>query len=255
MTPQGAKADAALCLAKLDWESSILKETRLGLRWAAGRSWTALKKSVSSFPDVFEKLNAASVFARLSMSEHAYIQALERIGFTYAGGLSTLRMKQLRPSSVPGQNIVLRQAQGKDTLQLVRIAHLAFEEGRFYHEPGLPPGGAKKIYGEWAKNSVKGGYASEVIVALDKKVLGFVTLKKDDKNRSLWIDLIAVSPAAQGKGVGSLLVAESWRRAEKLVGFTLGVKTQTENLGALRFYMRNGFEPGPFKLDYVWRKQ
>jgi dTDP-4-amino-4,6-dideoxy-D-galactose acyltransferase len=187
------------------------------------------------------------------MSDHRIIQALERSGFSYVGGLSTLHMKRLNPSPREDKTL-LRKAQTKDIAQLRKIAHLAFEEGRFYNEPGLSYEGAKKIYGEWAKNSVKGGYANEVIVAVRNKVLGFVTLKNDRKNRILWIDLIAVSPEAQGQGVGSLLVAESWKRVEVLKDNTLGVKTQTENLGALRFYMRNGFEPEPFKLDYVWRK-
>jgi dTDP-4-amino-4,6-dideoxy-D-galactose acyltransferase len=252
-TTSGKITQAAFGLVKLEWESAILKEPRYGLKWAAGRSWSSLRKAVLSFPGVFEMIGAASVFIRLPMSSHRFIQALEGSGFSYVGGLSTLRMKRLNPS--PRQDkTLLRTAQARDTAQLRMIAHIAFEEGRFYNEPGLSSEGAKKIYGEWARNSVKGGYANEVIVAVKDKVLGFVTLKDEKKNRILWIDLIAVSPAAQGQGVGSLLVAESWKRVEALKDYTLGVKTQTENLGALRFYMRNGFEPEPFKLDYVWRK-
>jgi GNAT superfamily N-acetyltransferase len=135
--------------------------------------------------------------------------------------------------------------------QLEEIAFTAFKEGRFYHERGLRDGAAQQIYSAWAKNGVN--YADEVWVTGKEVVTGFLTLKRDERNKRLWIDLIAVAPHAQGSGLGSVLVARSFESARQLKGWTLGVKTEPENLGALRFYLRNGLELESFQLDYSWR--
>ena len=246
---------AAFCLFYREWESGLLHEKRWGLKWAAGRSDKDLAQAVSQLPALFRKKGAASVAVRAFMADHAFIQMLERNGFHYVGGLVTLRIPPeglKREGLVSKDGIPLRPAEKKDLGPLKVIAREAFREGRFYHEPGLKKGAAQIIYGEWAKNMLN--YADEVRVA-GKKPLGFVSLKKDVSNKRIWIDLIAVSPTAQSKGIGALLAAESRKAALRQKGWDLGVKTEPENLGALRFYLKNGFALESFQLDYIWRKK
>lgn len=250
---KGASPSAAFCLFYREWESGLLHEKRWGLKWAAGRSGRELSLAFFRLPLLFRRKSAASVAVRTFMSDHAFIQMLEKTGFHYVGGLVTLRippegLRKELPVSKGG--VPLRPAKKKDLGPLKVIAREAFREGRFHHEPGLKKGAAQIIYGEWAKNMLN--YADEVRVA-GKKPLGFVSLKKDDSNKRLWIDLIAVSPKAQSRGIGALLAMESRKATLRQPGWDLGVKTEPENLGALRFYMKNGFALESFQLDYIWR--
>ena len=243
---------AAFCLFKRKWESSILTESRWGLRWTAARSKRDLEKAIPHLPEVFYKLNASSVAVRVPMSDHFFVQILERIGFCYSGGLVILVQNHAALSLVTKiPEVSLRSVQKKDIAQLEKIAFTAFQEGRFYHELGLKRGAAQKIYSAWGKNAVN--YADEVWVAGLNKILGFVSLKKDAPNKRLWIDLIAVTPKAQGQGLGMWLVQKSAQRASRTAGWSLGVKTEPENLKALRFYLKNGFLLESFQLDYFWR--
>lgn len=243
---------AAFCLFEREWESSILRESRWGLKWAAGRCKKDLEQASRFLPQVFKKKKVSSVAVRIPMSNHYFVQVLERIGFCYSGGLVALSQKPNAADFFPvTYNPALRTIQKSDIPQLKKIANIAFQEGRFYHEQGLKSGAAQKIYSAWAKNAVN--YADEVWVAGQKKILGFVSLKKDAQNKKLWIDLIAVPPRAQGQGIGALLVKKSFQRASQKAGWTLGVKTEPENLKALRFYLKNRFVLESFQLDYFWR--
>jgi ribosomal protein S18 acetylase RimI-like enzyme len=250
---EGKTIRAAYCLFSRDWESGILQESRWGLKWAAGLSPVELARETAGLPEVFKILGAASVAARVPMSHHPFVQVLEGSGFRYVGGLVILKMAQWQNRPTTGNGSPgLRPVTRGDIPQLEKIAYSAFKEGRFYHEQGLKPGSARKIYSIWAKNSVN--YADIVRVAGEKNILGFVSLKKDSDLKRIWIDLIAVSPRIQGRGVGGLLVTESLRHMPKQSGWTLGVKTEPENLSALRFYLKNGFELESFQLDYIWRR-
>jgi GNAT superfamily N-acetyltransferase len=186
------------------------------------------------------------------MSDHFFVQILERMSFCYSGGLVILGQDHAALSlGTKNSEVSLRAVQKKDIAQLEKIAFTAFQEGRFYHELGLKRGAAQKIYSAWGKNAVN--YADEVWVAGLNKILGFVSLKKDAPNKRLWIDLIAVTPKAQGQGLGMWLVQKSAQRASRTAGWSLGVKTEPENLKALRFYLKNGFLLESFQLDYFWR--
>jgi ribosomal protein S18 acetylase RimI-like enzyme len=251
----GGKAiRAAYCLFPREWESGILEESRWGLKWAAVPYPGDLAQETARLSELFKILGAASVAARIPMANHPFVQVLEGCGFRYAGGLVVLKMARWenRPTTA-SQGNAPRPVTRKDLIQLEKIAYSAFKEGRFYHEPGLKPGSARKIYSIWAKNSVH--YADVVRVAGKKNILGFVSLKKDPGIKRLWIDLIAVAPGAQGGGVGGLLVTESLGHIPRQKGWTFGVKTEPENLLALRFYLKNGFELESFQLDYVWRRE
>jgi len=243
---------AAFSLFERKWESSILHESRWGLKWACARSKKELEKAILHLPRVFQKLNASSVAVRIPMSDHYFVQVLEKTGFSYSGGLVVLAQEHpaLSIGTRPPVNS-LRRIQKKDIPQLEKIAFNSFQEGRFYHERGLKKGAAQKIYSAWGKNAVN--YADEVWVAEQNKILGFVSLKKDIQIKRLWIDLIAVTPKAQGRGLGKWLVQKSVQSASQTAGWSLGVKTEPENLKALRFYLKNGFLLESFQLDYFWR--
>ncbi|MGE7604844.1 GNAT family N-acetyltransferase [Peribacillus sp. NPDC097675] len=62
-----------------------------------------------------------------------------------------------------------------------------------------------------------------------------------DWNRFCYIENIATKKAYRGSGVGKLLLnkAEEWAKQRNLIGMSL--ETQDDNLGACRFYVKQGF--------------
>lgn len=62
-----------------------------------------------------------------------------------------------------------------------------------------------------------------------------------DWNRFCYIENIATKKEYRGSGVGTLLLhqAEEWAKQRNLIGMSL--ETQDDNLGACRFYVKQGF--------------
>ena len=62
-----------------------------------------------------------------------------------------------------------------------------------------------------------------------------------DWNRFCYIENIAAKKEVRGHGIGKLLLAkaEEWAKERKLIGMSL--EAQDDNLGACRFYVKQGF--------------
>lgn len=70
--------------------------------------------------------------------------------------------------------------------------------------------------------------------------IGQIRISKD-WNRFCYIENIATKKDYRGSGVGKLLLnkAEEWAKQRKLIGMSL--EAQDDNLGACRFYVKQGF--------------
>lgn len=68
--------------------------------------------------------------------------------------------------------------------------------------------------------------------------------EKLDWNRFCYIENIATKKEYRGSGVGKLLLnkAEEWAKPKNLIGMSL--EAQDDNLGACRFYVKQGFVLG-----------
>jgi GNAT superfamily N-acetyltransferase len=64
---------------------------------------------------------------------------------------------------------------------------------------------------------------------------------EDQARGTYYLNLIAVSPAARGKGIGSLLVAEAERQARAAQFGRLTLSTFESDEGLMRFYGGHGF--------------
>lgn len=78
---------------------------------------------------------------------------------------------------------------------------------------------------------------AQTICAVDAtgRLVGFVTIDP----ATAYLDQLAVAPTAKGKGVARRLLDEALGLSPK----GLGLDVNTDNSRALRFYMREGFEP------------
>jgi dTDP-4-amino-4,6-dideoxy-D-galactose acyltransferase len=103
------------------------------------------------------------------------------------------------------------------------------------------------MYRRWIEGSVTGELADAVLVALAADVYdgadvhpsGMITLSESAGVAS--IGLIAVSPAARGKGMGSALVQAAHRWMQDRGACASRVVTQLANAPACRLYERSGY--------------
>ncbi|MEO2203699.1 GNAT family N-acetyltransferase [Paenibacillus pabuli] len=75
---------------------------------------------------------------------------------------------------------------------------------------------------------------------MNNTCIGQIRIIKD-WNRFCYIENIAIKKDYRGSGVGTLLInkAEEWAKQRKLIGMSL--EAQDDNLGACRFYVKQGF--------------
>ncbi|MCG7378730.1 GNAT family N-acetyltransferase [Paenibacillus sp. ACRSA] len=75
---------------------------------------------------------------------------------------------------------------------------------------------------------------------MNNTCIGQIRIIKD-WNRFCYIENIATKKDYRGSGVGKLLLnqAEEWAKERKLIGLSL--EAQDDNLGACRFYVKQGF--------------
>jgi ribosomal protein S18 acetylase RimI-like enzyme len=124
--------------------------------------------------------------------------------------------------------------------ELTKMAVLIGESSRYFKDPLIPRERAVHLYETWLKNSIFGGRASEVVGLFDERRLAGIATLKDEEERVV-IDLIGVSAASQGRGVGTRLLQEVFRYARERERREVVVTTEGENVPANRLYQKNGF--------------
>ncbi len=144
------------------------------------------------------------------------------------------------PASSGARSIVERFAGDRPDAALVRLALRSGEYSRFRRDPSFPWELADLLYSRWIERSVAGEIADEVLVARDGgEIVGMITLGRAGERGD--IGLVAVDPAAQGRGLGRLLVTEAGRRFAASGRTVAQVVTQAENGPARRLYESCGY--------------
>lgn len=115
-------------------------------------------------------------------------------------------------------------------------------------DPRLPLDRTRRLYAAWARNDVTGRAQRVIVARIAGQIAGYLSILVRE---AAIIDLVAVSPAHQGIGIGSAMLASfvDWVDAQ---GFAATVGTQATN-PALRLYARHGFAPTHTDLTYhLW---
>lgn len=118
---------------------------------------------------------------------------------------------------------------------------------RYHKDAAIHQNTSNKIYKAWFFNSLFNGYADEVLVAQYNELnVGFMSLKVEGK--TALIDLVVVDPRYQNLSIGALLLSHAIHHLEGLGINYIAVETEAENIGANRFYQKNGFLSEDFSL-------
>jgi GNAT superfamily N-acetyltransferase len=123
----------------------------------------------------------------------------------------------------------------------------AFRTTRFHLDPVIPDAVAHRIKRDWADAYVAGTRGeSALTVELDGRSAGLLGVVAQEQTRT--IDLLAVSPDAQGRGAGRALIRRFCEDSRDCSD-ALEVGTQAANEPAIRRYERLGFETARTAYD------
>ncbi len=198
-----------------------------------------LDSSSENLPDEVRRFDFA--WSKVSTEEPPVVTRLLRMGFELV--VTELQFEQSLgrerasdAASPPG----IREATPDDEGDVVKIAKEAFRDDRFHKDSKIGANAAAAVKGKWARNFFSGARGDRMFIATDDEgnVGGFILLI--DSGSSTVIDLVAVAPHAQRRGLGERLVAavieSAGLRTERVL-----VGTQITNSASVRLYSRLGF--------------
>lgn len=133
---------------------------------------------------------------------------------------------------------------------LVNIAGDAFGYSRYFNDPYLPKDKSNAIYKQWVINSFGSQEKYFITEQTDGNVISF--LISTFSGKECRIELIAVDNKYSGQGHGSNMMnkLEQYCKANNV--YKIVVSTQGNNVGAMRFYMKNGFILSECSTIFHW---
>lgn len=194
-----------------------------------------------------------SVYAiRAEARQYALVYHLVRHGFTHVG--TSLRLDLPLDKSIidttPGPSydtFLIRDFRDTDLPRLQDIIRRSHKHSHFFCEVRFPPERVRDLFAEWIQKSAQ-GLAHKILVAeFEGEVGGFCsiflnpTLRPYIRKSIGIIDFIVVDERMQGKGVGKKLLQSTFAELRGQAD-EVELRTMADNLEALRFYEKNGFQ-------------
>lgn len=241
---------AAGCLILEDkpWDSAMLSVATRSLVLVVGLSTRRARGEIASRMlehslDARAGDSAGLVTTRISADDTELLHPLEDHGFRVVVPMVTLGKSIEKAKFVLPRGTSISALRPGDIEQIERIAATAFLWGRFSADPRVPASTAEKVHRTWARNCCLGTHARHVLVARERReVLGFIALKFLPAGgiEVGSIELIAISEASRGMGIGRGLVHAGCNWLSSSVDHVV-VRTELPNVAALRMYEARGF--------------
>jgi ribosomal protein S18 acetylase RimI-like enzyme len=179
----------------------------------------------------------ALVTVKVPAAATAVSMRLQELGFRVIDAALTFECDRVEPGDLKAS---VRFARPDDRGAVEKIARTALRYTRFHLDPMIPNDTASALKAAWAANFFNGRRGDEMIVAeLDGVVVGFLLAML--KNGCFTIDLIAVDPSAERRGVASAMIRFAAQSAERPAPSRFRVGTQAANTPSCRLYEHLGF--------------
>lgn len=226
----GALAAAGHRARRDDWLAERIGRAALRLTGVANGPQAAASLAAALAKGVF------FADAKIGTSDVASAGILADAGFRVVDTLMTFGGDiSISVGAAPG--FTVRLARSEDRADVEHVAEASFRYSRFHLDPRVPDPVAHRIKRDWAANFFAGRRGDAMIVAADEDgVRGFLLLVTPAQAPAV-IDLIAVAPDRQARGLGRAMVLAA-RDAYGKRGFIVG--TQAANIPSLRFYQSLG---------------
>lgn len=147
---------------------------------------------------------------------------------------------------VLGRGLRHRMLGQQEASKVEKLARSAFQNyvSHYHADPKLSREAADETYASWAYRSCEGLPVANVVIGIENDaddIVGFITLKRSGDLAS--IELNAVSPLHQRRGIYAALVRLAMNWAMKEGCSRVSVSTQLNNISVQKVWSRFGFEP------------
>ena len=144
-------------------------------------------------------------------------------------------------------SIIIRKFRDSDLEDIKRIGLTVWKITRYHAEPKLSQKAADRYWYDMVIGNCKKEHIVTIVAEFDNKVVGFIQVG-ENKNLSErfnikygTISLVGVDVKYQGKRIGQRLVGEAVKYFRENGFVKVDVKTDMNNLSAIRMYEKNGF--------------
>ncbi len=184
-----------------------------------------------------KRLSLDLVSIRINAERVDLVMKFQSLGFRVIENLITLNTRLLKSEDnfFPPE---IRQANEKDESILRQLAATAFSFDRFHKDPEINSALADQLKSDWIANALNGRSDIVFVYEAAKRIVGFNACLLSGNTAS--IDLIAVDPKFQGRGVGRQLVSTSQKYYSNFAERML-VGTQSSNISSMNLYHGLGF--------------
>jgi len=190
---------------------------------------------------------SAMYYAKVATDRVDLVQALSAAGLspvdvnvTFALDAPGVRVAPIAPRAA---GISVDEIAGAQAAEVLEIAGTSFRYSRFHLDPRIPIEVAHRIKREWIRNYVLKQRGERLLVAtVGGRPAGFLAILASHAGgkRIRTIDLVAVAPWAQRRGVGRALV-QTFVDESRPACDQLQVGTQAANIPSMRLYEALGF--------------
>ncbi|HKD20131.1 MAG TPA: GNAT family N-acetyltransferase [Thermoanaerobaculia bacterium] len=143
------------------------------------------------------------------------------------------------PEANAGGSDDCRPAEERDAPALLALAGDAFVESRFFRDSRFPAGKARDLFSAWIRRGIGDPIGFALIGSSGGQPAGFITGRVGPEAGR--IELVCVSSALQGRGLGRKLVAAALAEFDRRRAARVTVVTQGANAAAQRLYQSAGF--------------
>ena len=246
----GSRMIGTAVLEPLPWDSKLYRIgiARLELIFASSsrdEQHAAILSLLTHLKRLCHRQRIIHLACRVGYADFGVAQALEEGGFRYTDTTVTLT----RPTGEQLATLhthTIDPATNEDIPTLQRIAAGAFTNGRVDHDPRLPERTNRELYRQWIANACRGRSDVVLVARAGGAVAGFICCNADHQaakgNATIgFIDLLAVAPTRQGKGIGRSLLRAALAWLDSRVTL-VEIRTQLSNNVSILLYQQEGFQ-------------
>ena len=166
------------------------------------------------------------------------VRASERTGFFFVDSHCLLSTPRL--DYVAGRGVELELVEAEDVPAIQEMSRSIFASSRYAWDPMLSEEGTRSLFDGWIANNCTSRADLCLLSRIDGKCAGYILNLWSESTNTATIDLIAVTPDAQGRGIGQALIAASFAHYKDRA-VVMHVGTQGSNQGGHKLYRRCGF--------------
>lgn len=139
-----------------------------------------------------------------------------------------------------------------NVVDIIDISSKVYLHSRFYNDPYLDKELTKKIYAKWAENSFGRDDKYFILAQEHGKIIGYILFNLNAENYAVNIELIAVREEYQNSMIGNHMISylDNYISENYVVYKYINVGTQSNNIQAINFYIRNGFKVKELRTIY-----